>query len=126
MQPGGSRSCNRLDPIYAIGWLRESAILQVAAKSCVASLVGVKGVSNEVDLKPKMIQANTVKQKIEEALKTDAVREASRISVEVNGNKVILSGRVNTYSEKEDAKYAAWMAPGVTTVENNLQISRYQ
>jgi osmotically-inducible protein OsmY len=99
---------------------------RTAATSCVTTLVGVKGVSNEVGIKPKIIQADLVKQKIEEALKTDAVQEASRISVDVRGNKVILTGTVNTYSEKQDAQYAAWMAPGVTTVENDLQVSRYQ
>jgi osmotically-inducible protein OsmY len=89
-----------------------------AAKRCVEKLIGVKGVSDEITLKFKTIQPNTVKENIREALKTDAQEEAARISVEVLGNKVILSGEVNTFSEKEDARYAAWMSPGVLKVEN--------
>jgi osmotically-inducible protein OsmY len=96
-----------------------------AAKRCVEKLIGVKGVSDEITLKFKTIQPNTVKENIREALKTDAQEEAARISVEVLGNKVILSGEVNTFSEKEDARYAAWMSPGVLKVENNLQVNRY-
>lgn len=96
---------------------------RAAAENAVRNLTGVQGVSNNIKLKAKKIQPSVVKHKIEEALKREAEREARRISVEVRDNKVILTGKVHSNAEREDAKWAAWSAPGVTTVENNLSIS---
>jgi osmotically-inducible protein OsmY len=42
--------------------------------------------------------------------------------VEVNGDKVILSGKVRSFAEQEDAINAAWSAPGVNQVENRLEL----
>lgn len=101
----------------------EWAYQRAAAENAVRNIIGVKGVTNDITLKAKKIQPSVVKHKIEEALKREAEREARLISVEVRDNKVILSGKVHSYAEREDAKWAAWSAPGVSTVENNLSIS---
>ena len=74
-------------------------------------------------IKAKKVQPEVVKQKIHEALKREAEREAKNISVEVQGGKVVLSGSVHSFTEMNDAKWAAWSAPGVTSIENNLLIS---
>jgi osmotically-inducible protein OsmY len=93
-----------------------------AAESCVRGVTGVKGVTNIITIKEKEIQPAVVKNKIEEALKRLAEREARRIAVEVRGSKVVLSGKVHSFTEMNDAKWAAWSAPGVTSVENNLRV----
>lgn len=93
-----------------------------AAENCVRGVTGVKGVSNNITIKEKEIQPAVVKNKIEEALKRLAEREARRIVVEVRGSKVVLSGKVHSFTEMNDAKWAAWSAPGVTIVENNLRV----
>ena len=93
-----------------------------AAETCVRSLTGVKGVTNNIGIMAKRVEAAAIKQKIEEALKREAEREARRISVEVDGSKVILSGKVHSFAELEDARWAAWSAVGVTNVINNLRI----
>ncbi len=95
---------------------------RTAAESCARGLTGVQGVINSITIKSKKIQPEVVKQKIEEALKREAEREARRISVEVRGSKVILSGQVHSFTEMNDAKWAAWSAPGVTSIENNLHV----
>ena len=79
--------------------------------------------TNNIQIKAKKVQPDAIKQKIEEALKREAEKEAKQIAIEVRGNKVILSGKVRSFSEMQDAKWAAWSAPGVTTVENNLQVA---
>ena len=94
-----------------------------AAERCVHEFTGVKGVINNVTIKAKSVQTDKVKQKIEEALKREAGREAKQIAVEISGSKVILSGDVRTFSEMEEAKWAAWSAPGVTTVENRMNVN---
>lgn len=94
-----------------------------AAEKLVRSLTGVKGVSNNIILKTREVQAGVVKQKIEDALKREALREAKQINVAINGGTVTLSGKVHSFSEMNDAKLAAWSAPGVTKIENKLLVA---
>jgi osmotically-inducible protein OsmY len=93
-----------------------------AAKDAVSALMGVRGVTSEITLK-SVIQPDDLKIRIEEAMKRSAETDGRNINVEVSGNRVTLSGNVTSLSESEDARIAAWNAPGVLTVINNLQIS---
>lgn len=94
-----------------------------AAESNIRGLTGVRGVRNKIALKAKAVQPEAIRMKIEEALKREAEREARRIAVEVKGSQVTLSGDVRSFAEMQDAKWAAWSAPGVTTVENNMHVA---
>ena len=92
------------------------------AERVVRSLNGMTGVSNQIELKPK-VNANVVKVKIEEALRRDAQIEAKNVTVETTGNIVTLRGYVHSWREREDAQHAAFGAPGVTGVINLLTVS---
>ena len=95
-----------------------------AAEDAVRGLLGVKGISNKISIKPKVVQPFEIKAKIEEALKRAAEREADRIAVQVHGTRVILSGKVRSFAELRDVKGAAFSAPGVTSVDdNNLSVA---
>ena len=48
--------------------------------------------------------------------------DARRVTVEVQGGKVILRGTVHSLAEKEEAELEAWSAPGVYTVENLITV----
>ena len=91
------------------------------AERVVRSLRGVKFVINEIELKPTASAAG-VKIKIEDALKRDAVIEAKNVTVETSGNAFTLTGHVHSWKEREDAEYAAFAAPGVSSVSNLLTI----
>ena len=65
---------------------------------------------------------SAVKSKIEEALKRSAEVDARRIHVAVADGKVILSGNVHSWSERNEARQAAWAAPGVATVDDRLAV----
>lgn len=95
---------------------------RVAAEKCVRRLTGVRGVTNNVGIRIRDIKPDIIKQKIEEALKRAAEREAQRISVEVQGHRAILRGKVRSFSEMEAIRGAAWSAPGVIFVENHLHM----
>jgi osmotically-inducible protein OsmY len=92
-----------------------------AAANAVRPLMGVCGVINNLAIKPSA-KVSDVKSRIEESLKRAAEKEAKAITVEVNNDAVTLTGFVHTFSDITDAGYAAWSAPGVTVVENNLKI----
>ena len=90
-----------------------------AAARCVHYLVGVKGVTNSIGIKPTAKWID-VKHKIEDAFRRNADLEARRISVQTHDGKVTLSGSVSSWSESTGAVSAAWAAPGVTSVVNDL------
>ena len=94
---------------------------RLAAEKAVRHLLGVKGISNQITLVPKMTEAD-IKSKIEIALERTAKVDTQGIKVELRGNKVILNGHVRSWAEREEAERVAWAAPGVFQVEDHIRI----
>jgi osmotically-inducible protein OsmY len=91
------------------------------AEEAVRWIKGVKGVINAIQVKPKVTPTD-IKKKIEEALKRSAEIDAQRIDVETHDGEVILKGTVHSWFEREEAERAAWSAPGVTKVIDQIAI----
>jgi len=117
---------DRLDVTVAKGWVTlkgevEWQYQKQDAERVVRRLTGVKGVTNLITVKPR-ITSSELKQKIEQALLRSAETDAQRITVDVQGTKVILKGMVRSWAEREEAARVAWLAPGVTSVENRITL----
>jgi osmotically-inducible protein OsmY len=95
---------------------------KTAAERAVRYLGGVRGISNLIEVKPK-VTPQEVKTKIEAALKRNAELDAKRITVETSGTKVTLKGNVRSWAERTDAERAAWSAPGVKEVDDRLMVA---
>jgi osmotically-inducible protein OsmY len=117
--------------VVAHGWVNLEGTVRfhyerVAAEYAVRGLIGVKGVTNLISVKPPQTSPKDIKHKIEQAFERAADLDAEMISVEAKDGKVILRGTVDSWAERERAELAAWAAPGVSRVENEILIASDQ
>lgn len=91
------------------------------ADAAVRHLRGVKGVRNLIAIAPA-VATKEVRGAIQAAFHRNAQLEANRITIEGAGGDIILKGTVKTWAEREEAERAAWMAPGVSNVLNNITV----
>jgi osmotically-inducible protein OsmY len=118
---------DKLDVTVSKGWVTlkgevEWQFQRQDAERVVRRLTGVKGVSNLITIKLRPTPSE-LKRRIEDALVRTAQSDAQKITVEVDGSKVILKGTVRSWAEKDEAARQAWAAPGVTAVDNRITIS---
>jgi osmotically-inducible protein OsmY len=92
-----------------------------SAQKAVHNLVGVVGVSNAITLKPAVTPDN-IANRIRDALTRHAEREAKNIEITVHNSSVTLHGKVDSWSERAAAAGAAWDAPGISRVVNELTV----
>ena len=93
------------------------------AEDDVRKLNGVVAVINDIVVAPRVEPAD-VRAKIRAALERNAEVEANNVTISVSGGKVTLGGRVNAWTERETIERAAWSAPGVTQVDDRIELAR--
>ena len=109
------------------GWLTlrgnlEWQFQKTAATGAVRNLTGVKGIANEIIVKPQVNTAD-VQAKIEAAFKRSAEIDARRVHVAAQSGKVVLTGNVRSWAERREAERVAWAAPGVTQIDDRITIT---
>ena len=111
------------------GWVSLGGEVQwqyqkTAAENDIKMLFGIKGVTNNITVKPKtMPRVDEVKRKIEEALRRHAAIDAQDIEVRVaSDGTVTLEGKVDDWDERFAVENAAWSAMGVRDVVDHLRV----
>ncbi|HEY0182988.1 MAG TPA: BON domain-containing protein [Rhodopila sp.] len=96
-----------------------------AAENDVRRLGGVRGIVNLISVQGPArsgLQPAVVRQQIEDALRRSANIEAAHIGVDAGDGRITLTGHVRSWFERGVARNAAWSAPGVTEVRDQLAI----
>lgn len=109
------------------GWVTLSGELdwnfqRRAVERMIRPLKGVAGIIDNIQLKALPMPEN-LSNRIQDALTRQAVREARRIEISVDGSVVTLRGNVHSWAERTAAEGATWSAPGVSRVNNQLTIA---
>jgi osmotically-inducible protein OsmY len=94
-----------------------------AADRAIRHMAGARGVTNNIEVKPRAGTAEDAKAGIEAALRRSAILDPTSISVEVADGAVSLRGEVDTFAERAEAERLAWAAPGVARVENQIEVA---
>ena len=108
------------------GWLKLAGEVdwnyqKTAAEEAVHHLLGIKRITNLIKVR-QTPTVSTVKKNIEAAFKRNAEIDANHLRVEAREGVVTLKGTVGSWSERDQAEAAAWSAPGVSAVRNQLSV----
>ena len=90
-----------------------------SAERVVRHLKGVVAVNNDITLRPH-VSTSEVKKQIQAALQRQASADAKSIRIHTVGGTVTLTGHASSWQSIEDAAHAAWAAPGVTVVLDQI------
>ncbi len=95
------------------------------AETAIRYLPGVRGVTNHIIVTDQGVDPADLRQAIEQALERRAQREAKRLNISVKGGRVSIRGIVRTWSEKQAVLGTISHAPGVNSVDDQLEIDPY-
>ena len=93
------------------------------AEFVVNNVHGVVRVQSEIDLTGPPPDAGKVRDSIQSAMRRNAAIGADRIQIRTSDGTVTLSGMVNSWAEHDAAVTAAWNAPGVHQVVDEVEVA---
>lgn len=94
------------------------------ARNAICHLSGVRGIYDNLTVKPYQVNPDELQRKIESRFQRLAAFDAKNVTVEVeDGGNVTLSGTVGSLAERDEAESAAYAIPGTTRVYNGIRIT---
>lgn len=93
------------------------------AELVASNIAGTLEVHDDIELKSPGPSAADVGKSIKKAFKRNAALDAKELDISTNDGSVTLKGTVGSWAEHDEAIDAAWAAPGVTSVEDDLTVA---
>ncbi len=95
---------------------------RIEVEGLARDLFGVRGVTNLLVVNAPKIASEDLRDAIQLALDRRAEREADRITIDVRDGRVTLTGRVQSWAERQAILGTVAHAAGVRQVEDHLQV----
>jgi osmotically-inducible protein OsmY len=93
------------------------------AEFVASSIVGALDVYDEIELQYPTPNAGDVQESIKKALKRNAALDADDLRISTDNGTVTVKGTVSSWAEHDEAIDAAWAAPGVMSVRDDLTVA---
>lgn len=93
------------------------------AESVATAIAGILDVLNNIGLQPPGPNPIDVQNSINQAFKRNAAFDADDLQVLTDNDTLTIKGSVRSWAEHDEAINAAWAAPGVTTVHDDMTIA---
>jgi osmotically-inducible protein OsmY len=93
------------------------------AELVASNIVGALDVIDEIELKDPTRSAGDVQESIRKAFKRNAALDADDLNISSDNGMVTIDGNVSSWAEHDEAIDAAWAAPGVTSVHDNMTVA---
>ena len=87
-----------------------------------SNIVGTLDVFDEIELTHPKPNAGDVQDSIKKAFKRNAALDADNLYISSDNGTVTINGNVSSWAEHDQALDAAWAAPGVTSVRDEMTI----
>ncbi len=87
-----------------------------------SNIVGTLDVFNEIELEHPTPRAGDVQESITKAFKRNAALDADDLRISTLNGTVTINGTVSSWAEHDEALDAAWAAPGVTSVYDEMTV----
>jgi osmotically-inducible protein OsmY len=106
-------------------WRRQGTVRygsqRAAAESAVSELTGVRNIHDEIEVAFD-VDYNRVKWLVVQALGRYGLPRTA-VAVDIRGTTVMLAGKVRTQEERDAVVGAAWRAPDVLAVVDEIQVT---
>jgi osmotically-inducible protein OsmY len=93
------------------------------AEFVASNIVGTLDVFDKIELEHQTPNGGDVKDSIRKAFKRNAALDADDLHISTDNGTVTVEGTVSSWAEHDEAIDAAWAAPGVNSVRDDLEVA---
>ncbi len=93
------------------------------AEFVASNIVGALDLFDEIELTHPTPKSGDVKESIKSAFKRNAALDAGDLHVSTDNGTVTIKGTVSSWAQHDEAIDAAWAAPGVTAVYDDMTVA---